>query len=184
MPIRFYCDKCHKPLEVTSDLAGQEVMCFHCKSRTYVPTTSEPELMKDNVIPADHITDADAGDDALVKKSSGISTGTIGLILSAAMLVTLMAFFMSVASEIGPIVRSAKFKKLTEQQQAKRVRKEIRRITHTTKFIALAGLSAGFWLTGVIFSLIGLVRRKGHISGLIGLIICSGVLLAIIKNMR
>jgi len=180
MPIRFYCDKCHKPLEVTSDLAGQQVLCFHCKSRTNVPTSSIPELLEDNVIPADYIMELD--DD--VKKSSYISAGVIGLILSAAMVIALMIFFFLIAAEIGPIVRSAKFKSLSEQQQSERVRQEIKRITHMPKITTLAVLSALFWLMGVIFSLIGLIRRKGHISAIIGLVICSGVLLTIIRHMR
>ncbi len=188
MPIRFYCEKCHKPLEVSSELAGQQALCFHCKSRTNVPESSEPELLKDNVTAID-ITDNYYANDEYSKVSSTkaspfTSSGVIGLMLAGAMIVVLMTMFSTILSEIKPVITSPEFKKLSEQQQAKRVHEEIQRITHLPKTMILASSSVGLWLAALIFSLVGLIRRKGQMAGLIGLVICSGILLAIIRQLK
>ena len=186
MPIRFFCEKCHKPLEVSSELAGQQALCFHCKSRTNVPETSNPELLQDNVMPIDEAQEKCVAEyrQKDINTRTFLSSGAIGLLLAVAMIVVLLIMLSSILSEIKPVIKSEEFKRMSEQKQAQHIREEIQRITKLPKTVILASSSILLWISAAIFSLIGFVRRKGQIAGIIGLVICSGVLLAIIRQMR
>ncbi len=188
MPIRFFCEKCHKPLEVNSELAGQQALCFHCKSRTNVPIRSVPELLGDNVVsPEESSSEEGASECPFVagQRSCPFSTsGVIGLMLSFAVILVLMSLVSTIISEIAPVVKSPEFKQLSQEQQAQRMHKEIMRITHSSKTVMLAFSSVLLWILAFIFSLIGFIRQRGRIAGLIGLVLCTAIVLAIIRQMH
>jgi hypothetical protein len=167
MAIRFCCPSCRKPLEVDTQLAGKEVLCFYCHDKAAVPTESDPSLG----VPGPE----EQGQALPPVPGKSPVLGYVGLFASIALIV---CFFLLMTRGLGELVavgRTPDFAKLSKKQQDQVVQDKILEIRKQPIMIFGYYAIIFFTLLGLGFSIVGIVANRGKVPAVFGLII-SGVM--------
>jgi hypothetical protein len=170
MAIRFFCEKCQKPLEVDDADANRKVLCYYCQQAITVPEASATEL-------AQGIDNKDlTGQTALLPKRSPVF-GVLALICGLLIIALIGGIFAwAMSTTILPMSRDPEFIKLSQAQQQSMVKDAMTSISKQplvrNSSIVLLVISA----LGTILSVTGLVKRSGRKAAIIGLLICGAYL--------
>jgi hypothetical protein len=157
MAIRFYCQQCHKPLEVDDTDAGKQVLCFYCQTKVAVPVETDPTLA------------AARPDTAITKKSTTL--GQIGLMASLAAIAVVIVLFVWAFGRIAPVSKTPSFASLPKEQQKELINKEVVKLKKEKTVIYGSVIFFIFALAGVGFSIVGILRNSGRGSAIVGLLI-------------
>lgn len=181
MAVRFYCEKCKKPLEVDDREAGKKVLCFYCKSRTNVPMQSSSDLAEVDVNDSE-ISLTPIIDDQPVKTDNSSLIGKAGFIAGIILILTVFVFYGLIFSRVLEVVRADGFKEYPAEKQTQRVSEVVQDCIKSQKMLVLGGASFLIAIIGSILSISGLLKKGRKIAPAAGLIINGGFLLFVLAT--
>ncbi|MFA5864128.1 MAG: hypothetical protein WC975_05505 [Phycisphaerae bacterium] len=172
MSIRFLCQNCHKPLEVDDADAGNEALCFFCRSRNTAPQQSDPTLATAQLAPELFTSSRPA-------KSPVI--GIIGLIASLTMLAVItFTVVWSYKNGYLSAMQTDNYTSLSKTDRQKVINKKMAESAKQPIMQAASLTFIALLIFGLGFSVAGLATRSGKSPALAGLIISLLVVLLLI----
>jgi hypothetical protein len=170
MAIRFFCEKCQKPLEVDDADANKKVMCYYCQQAITVPATSAADLTQG-------LENKELNGQVMPLPKRSPVLGVLALICGLLIIAVIGGVFAwAMSTTILPMSRNPEFIKLSQSQQQAMVKDAMvtlskHSIVHNSS-IVLLGISA----LGTILSVVGLVKNSGRKAAIIGLLVCGAYL--------
>jgi hypothetical protein len=165
MSIRFFCEKCNKPLEVDDTDAGGKVMCCYCQQAVNVPTSSAAEL-----------GGGEAASAVVSEKKQSSMMGVIGLVCGVVVILGLVGVFAwTMSSALLPMMRDEAFMKMSQVDQKKAMTEAVNAFIKQKPVLQmLPKVLLSISVVGVLLSLVSVVSNYGRKMGIAGLIICGG----------